>query len=174
MEQESLRNIYDTTLHFGHANNRKAIETQIKMFYCPSSPNNDRVAPTFTHNSFSVSNAACTDYSVCRNVDLGLSSAFPKDVDKYSDSDQWGPFSYNSGSNTRGMNGASVTGGRSTTMFYVEDSGRGNYYLANSKKLASTVGGGAWCDESAEFGFQGCTPSTTTDIRPGLQAINCV
>jgi len=174
LEQENLRNIYDTQLHFGHANNRKAIETQISLLYCPSAPNNNRVAQTFTHNSFSVSNAACTDYSVCRNVDLGLSSAFPKDVDKYSDSDQWGPFSYNSGSNTRVMNWASVTDGLSTTMFYVEDTGRGTLYLANGRKSSSTVGGGAWCDEAAEFGFQGCTPSATSNIRPGLQAINCV
>jgi prepilin-type N-terminal cleavage/methylation domain-containing protein/prepilin-type processing-associated H-X9-DG protein len=174
LEQESLRNIYDTQLHFGHANNRKAIETQISLFYCPSGPNNNRVAPTFTHSSFSVANAACTDYSVSRNVDTGLSSAFPKEVDKYDTSNQWGPFSYNSGSNTRVMNWASVTDGLSTTMFYVEDAGRGNYYLANGKKLASTVAAGAWCDEANEFGFQGCTPSTTTDIRPGLQAINCV
>jgi prepilin-type processing-associated H-X9-DG protein len=58
-------------------------------------------------------------------------------------------------------------------MFYVEDTGRGNYYLANGRKLGSTVAGGAWSDEANEFGFQGCTPSATNDIRPGLKAINC-
>ena len=31
--------------------------------------------------------------------------------------------------------------------------------------------GAAWCDEAAEFGFQGCTPPN--DSRPGLQVMNC-
>jgi prepilin-type processing-associated H-X9-DG protein len=173
LEQDAIKDIYNTTLHFGHANNRLAIQTQIAMLYCPSTPNTARVAPNFTHSSFSVSGAACTDYSVCRNVDTGLSSAFPRDVDTYNSANQWGPFSYNSGSNTRVMTWASVTDGLSTTLFYNEDAGRPERFLAGGKRVSGTFGGSAWADEANEFGFQGCTPSATSDIRPGLTAINC-
>src|SRR5687767_4465826 len=35
MEQDNVRNMHDTTLHFGHANNRNSIVTRIKTFQCP-------------------------------------------------------------------------------------------------------------------------------------------
>src|SRR3954447_7360401 len=38
IEQGNVASVYDTKLHFGHANNRQAIQTYIKAFCCPSSP----------------------------------------------------------------------------------------------------------------------------------------
>jgi prepilin-type N-terminal cleavage/methylation domain-containing protein/prepilin-type processing-associated H-X9-DG protein len=173
MEQANIRNIYNTQLHFGDAANRKAIETQIQVFYCPSTPTKNRVAVAFTHNGFNVTNAACADYSVCRNVDAGLVSSFPNEVDPYTDANRWGPFSYNSGSTIREMRWASVTDGLSNTFFYLEDAARSEGYRANFRKSSTgaTVPCGAWSDECSEWGFQGCTPPN--DTRPGLVAINC-
>ena len=171
IEQDNLGRIYNTQLHFGHANNRTAIQTQVKIFYCPSTPRKNRVAPTFTHSGFTISGAACTDYTVMRNVDAGLVSSFPNDVDRYDDSNRWGPYSYNSGSNTRVMTWASVTDGLSNTIFYCEDAGRPDRYLAGRRLVSGTFPGAAWADEASEFGLQGCTPPN--DTRPGRQAINC-
>ena len=38
IEQGNVAKIYDTKLHFGHANNRTAIQSQVKTFLCPSTP----------------------------------------------------------------------------------------------------------------------------------------
>jgi prepilin-type N-terminal cleavage/methylation domain-containing protein/prepilin-type processing-associated H-X9-DG protein len=174
LEQDNLRNLYDVKLHFGHANNRVAIQTRVKVFLCPTTPEPaDRVAPTFTHGGFTITGAAVSDYSVCRNVDLGLVSSFPASVDAYTAGNQWGPFSYNSGTNTRVMTWGSVSDGLSNTLFYSEDAGRPAGYRAQRRKSSTgaTVGGAAWADEASEWGFQGCTPPN--DTRPGLTAINC-
>jgi prepilin-type N-terminal cleavage/methylation domain-containing protein/prepilin-type processing-associated H-X9-DG protein len=173
-EQTNLSNIYDHTLHFGHANNRRAIQTQIPFFYCPSTPTKNRVAPQFTHNSFTVSGAAAADYSVCRWIDSGLWSSFPNEIDTgYVDQvTNVGPYSYNSGSNTRVMRWATVTDGLSNTFFYGEDAGRPDLYVANGRRVSSnSVSCAGWSDECNEWGFQGCNPPN--DTRPGRQAINC-
>jgi prepilin-type N-terminal cleavage/methylation domain-containing protein/prepilin-type processing-associated H-X9-DG protein len=173
LEQDNVGKIYDTKLHFGHANNRVAIQTKIKVFSCPSTPNPDRVSVTWDHGGFTIDNAAVSDYAVINNVSLDPVTAFPAEIDAYSENSRWGPFSYNSGTNTRVMSWASVLDGLSNTLFYVEDAGRPNGWRANRRLSSSgaTVGGSAWADEAAEFSFQGCTPPN--DTRPGLMAINC-
>jgi prepilin-type N-terminal cleavage/methylation domain-containing protein len=173
LEQENVRKIYNPQIHFGEAANRTAIQTQIPLLYCPSSPNQPRVAPTFSHGGFTITGAACSDYAVVRNVETSLYGTYPNDVDTYNDGSRWGPFSYNSGSTIRVMTWASVTDGLSNTLFYCEDAGRPDLYNYE-KKLVSTnsVGGSAWCDEAAEFGLHGCEP-TGNDVRPGRRAINC-
>jgi prepilin-type N-terminal cleavage/methylation domain-containing protein len=179
IEQGTVSSMYDTKLHFGHANNRQAIQTQIKSFYCPSTPKQKRVFD-FTSTSggtFNITGAACSDYCVIRHVDANLWTNFPNDVDKYTEfatdglaATHMAAFSYNSGNNIRIMRWASVTDGLSNTLLYVEDAGRPEEYVASWRK-AGTNGQAAWSDESAEFGVNGCNPPN--DTRPGKQAINC-
>jgi prepilin-type N-terminal cleavage/methylation domain-containing protein/prepilin-type processing-associated H-X9-DG protein len=174
IEQSSLSSMYDHTLHFGHPNNRTAIQTQIKIFYCPSTPNKNRKATQFTHNSFTVTDAAATDYTVIRDVDAGLWNSFPNDVDTYFANQvtgtNMGPHSRNTGNDIRVMRWATIADGLSNTIFYCEDAGRPEEYVANARRLATNTGS-AWSDEANEFGFQGCTPPN--DTRPGRTAINC-
>jgi len=175
MEQSNVFNNYDLKLHFGHNNNRQAIRTQIPTFYCPSTPKKNRVAPQFTHSGFTVTDAAAADYSVIRDVDSGLWNSFPNDVDAYVANQvqgtNMGPHSRNTGSDIRVMRWASVTDGLSNTIFYVEDAGRPEEYVAQGRRTNATTGGSAWSDEANEFGFQGCTPPN--DTRPGRTPINC-
>lgn len=179
LEQTNVRNIYDTKLHFGHANNRAAIRTQISVFYCPSTPQKNRFGRSFsvTHGgttySFSGTDLACADYSVCRFIEDNVVAAFPNDIDFYDDRNRWGPFSYNSGSTIKEMNFAKVTDGLSNTFFYLEDAGRGQQeYVARRRQVpGGTTAGGGWADEANEFGLNGCTPPN--DTRPGLLPINC-
>lgn len=178
IEQGNLASIYDTRLHFGHANNRPAIQTQIKMFYCPSTPQKDRVAYDFSASAggatYSISQAAAADYSVCRQVESNLWTGFPNDVNTYTNGEtNVGPYSYNTGSTIRVMRWASVTDGLSNTIFYEEDAGRPDAYISGGKKITNRWAGSGWADEANEFGLNGCTPSTTSDIRPGKTAINC-
>lgn len=180
IEQGTVGNMYDTKLHFGHANNRAAIQTQIKSFYCPSTPKQKR-SFDFTSTSggtFNITGAACADYCVIRHIDANLWQNFPNDVDQYTDfatagfaATHMSAFSYNTGtSNIRIMRWASVTDGLSNTLLYVEDAGRPDEYVASWRK-AGTNGNAAWSDESAEFGLNGCNPPN--DTRPGKQPINC-
>jgi Tfp pilus assembly protein PilE len=179
IEQGSVAAMYDTKLHFGHMNNRQAIQTQIKSFYCPSTPKQKRVHD-FTSTSggtFNITGAACTDYGVIRHVEPNLWNNFPNDVDRYTDFAAAGlsatymaAFSYNSGSNIRIMRWASITDGLSNTLLYVEDAGRPDEYVAGWR-LSGRNGQAAWADESAEFGLNGCNPPN--DTRPGRIALNC-
>jgi prepilin-type N-terminal cleavage/methylation domain-containing protein/prepilin-type processing-associated H-X9-DG protein len=176
LEQTAVANNYNPQLHFGHANNRAAVQTQIKALYCPSTTKPKR-AITFTNTSggtFNITEAAATDYSVMRFIEPALWQNFPNDIDKYDSAaisgNYYGPYSYNTGSTIRVMRWASVTDGLSNTMFYVECSGRNDEYVAQSRR-AGTNGGGAWCDSENEFGLHGCNPPN--DTRPGRQPINC-
>jgi len=173
IEQGNVSNLYNTRLHFGHPDNRVAIQSKIKTFICPSTPEPaDRVALTFTHGGYTIEGASVSDYSVCSAVSLDPVNSFPNDIDPYNDGNRWGPFSYNSGTNTRTMTWTMVSDGLSNTLFYCEDAGRSAGYRANRRKSATgTVVGASWADEASEWQFQGCTP--TGDTRPGLVAINC-
>jgi prepilin-type N-terminal cleavage/methylation domain-containing protein/prepilin-type processing-associated H-X9-DG protein len=175
IEQGNLASIYNHQIHFGHADNRRAIQTQIPVLYCPSTPKRSRVARDFTHDGFSVTGAAATDYSVIREVDVGLWTSFPSDVDTYVDNQvqgtNMGPHSRNTGSSIRVMRWASVSDGLSNTIFYCEDAGRPDEHVAQGRRNGNTTSGAGWCDEANEFGFQGCTPPN--DTRPGRTPINC-
>jgi prepilin-type processing-associated H-X9-DG protein len=133
------------------------------------------VAPSFSHGGFTITNGATADYGVIRDVDSGLWAAFPNDVDTYFANQvqgtNMGPHSRNTGTDMRVMRWASITDGLSNTIFYCEDSGRPDEFVAQYRKTNATTGGSAWCDEANEFGFQGCTPPN--DTRPGKTAINC-
>jgi prepilin-type N-terminal cleavage/methylation domain-containing protein/prepilin-type processing-associated H-X9-DG protein len=167
LEQGNVARIYDTKLHFGHANNRTAITTKMNVFLCPSTPNPDRVARPFTHNSFNVTNAAVADYSVCRQVESNVVGASAQTL-----ASPVGPFSYNSGSTIRTFNFMSVTDGLSNTIFYMEDAGRSDWYGPGRRLMSSnSLAGAAWSDEANEFGLNGCNPSNGS--RPGSQPINC-
>lgn len=177
MEQGNVFAQYDTKLHFGHANNRAAIQTQIKVFYCPSTTRQKRTI-NFTNTSggtFNITGAATADYGVMKTVDPGLWQNFPNDVDAYTDNQtNVGPFSFNSGTNTRVMRWAMVSDGLSNTIFYTEDAGKPDAWRASWRKSSSNttvIPGSAWADSEAEFAFQGCTPPN--DTRPGKTAINC-
>jgi prepilin-type N-terminal cleavage/methylation domain-containing protein len=175
LEQGNVLASYNYQLHFGHATNRPAIVTQIKAFNCPSTPRKNRTQPQFTHNSFVVTDAASADYSVIRDVDSGLWTSFPNDVDTYQANQvmgtNMGPHSRNTGSDIRVMRWASISDGLSNTIFYCEDSGRPDEHVAQGRKTGAVATGSAWSDEANEFGFQGCTPPN--DTRPGRTAINC-
>jgi prepilin-type processing-associated H-X9-DG protein len=178
IEQDNVWKQYNPQLHFGHANNRNAIQVQIKTFYCPATPEQPRTdtfnATTGGTYSNPIEGLACSDYSPMRAIEASLVSQFPNAVDQgvyTNDESRWGPHSYNSGSTIRVRRWASVTDGLSNTILYIEDAGRPKEWVANHRPSGSRASGGGWADQAAEFGLHGCTPPN--DTRPGLQPINC-
>jgi prepilin-type N-terminal cleavage/methylation domain-containing protein len=177
LEQGNVYSQYETKLHFGHANNRSAVQTQVKVFYCPSTPLQKRSIDfaSTSGGTFNITGAAAADYGVMQKVTPSLWQQFPNEVDTYADGqNNIGPYSFNSGSTIRVVRWAMVTDGLSNTFFYTEDAGRPGAWRAFWRKSSSNttvIDGGAWCDEKAEFSFEGCTPPN--DTRPGKTAINC-
>jgi prepilin-type N-terminal cleavage/methylation domain-containing protein/prepilin-type processing-associated H-X9-DG protein len=183
LEQTNIRNIYNTQLHFGHADNRTAITTKVRVFQCPSTPNPERVAYQFTAQGFTVSNAAVADYSVCRFVATGLINSYPNEVDPLirpnppgsSIDTVHGPpagaHSYSTGTNYRVMTWGGVSDGLSNTLFYVEDAGRPDRYYDRRLVATANVPAAAWADSENEFGLDGCTGTNGT--RPGPRPMNC-
>jgi prepilin-type processing-associated H-X9-DG protein len=182
LDQSNVRNIYNIQLHYGHASNQTAIRTQLAVLQCPSTPNQNRVAYTFTAQGFTVSNAATTDYTVIRFVSQSLRDTYYAQLDPLTT----GPapafetfdgvfgrgisaHSYSTGSNYRVHNWAKVTDGMSNTLFYVEDAGRPDFYQMGKFISSNSVAASAWADSENEVGLDGCNNGN----RPGIQAINC-
>ena len=179
LEQQNIRNIYSTTLHFGHANNATAVQTKVNVFKCPSSPTQDKVAPTFTAQGFTVTNAQTADYTVIRFVTDSLRNHTPANLDpatRGSSFDgvqgvQASAHSYATGTNYRVNSFASVTDGLSNTLFYVECAARPDLYRGGKLISSNTVSASAWADSENEIGLDGCDPSTFG--TPGTAAMNC-
>jgi prepilin-type N-terminal cleavage/methylation domain-containing protein len=185
IEQGPVWNIYNTSRHWGHPDNRTAITTQIPIYNCPSTPNQPRVARTFTitqgsppvGGTFTISNAGVSDYAPIRWVEPSLWTTFRNDVDTYIDGDngnKWGAFSYNSSGLIRAIRFANVTDGLSNTLAYVEDAGRPHLYVMGNKLVSiNSHAGAGWADEAGEYGLHGCQPPLPNDKRPGLRPLNC-
>jgi prepilin-type N-terminal cleavage/methylation domain-containing protein/prepilin-type processing-associated H-X9-DG protein len=177
IEQGNVAAIYSTQLHFGHANNATAIRSSMKTLKCPSTPDTNRVAYTFTTAGFTVSNAAVTDYTAIRFVTTSLVSVAAANLDPATTANTdtingslAGAFSYSTGTNYRLMDFLRVTDGTSNTLFYVEDAGRPHLYGPGKKQVSlNSVAAAGWCDSENEIGLDGCNNGS----RPGTQAMNC-
>jgi prepilin-type N-terminal cleavage/methylation domain-containing protein/prepilin-type processing-associated H-X9-DG protein len=179
LEQQNIRNIYDIKLHFGHANNTTAIRTTVNVFRCPSSPTQDRVAPSFTAQGFTVTDAKTADYTVIRFVTDGLRNHQPANLDPATiggafdgvQGVQASAHSYSTGTNYRVHSFASITDGLSNTLFYVECAARPDQYRGGRQTGTNNVGASAWADSENEIGLDGCNPADFSS--PGIRAINC-
>jgi prepilin-type processing-associated H-X9-DG protein len=183
LDQQNLRNLYNTQLHYGHANNANAIRTQLAVLQCPSTPNPNRVAYTFTVSqggTFTISNAATTDYTVIRFIEQNLRDSFRAQLDPLTTGPTGETFdgtfgrgasahSYATGTNYRVHNWASVTDGMSNTLFYVECAGRPDGYQMGRQTSTNNIAASAWADSENEIGLNGCN----NGAQPGVQAINC-
>ncbi|MBN9520525.1 DUF1559 domain-containing protein [bacterium] len=178
LEQQNIRNIYDLKLHFGHANNTTAVRTKVHVFKCPSSPTQDRVAPSFTAQGFTVTDAVTTDYTVIRFVADSLRGHQPANLDPATigaafdgvQGVQSSAHSYSTGTNYRVSSFASVTDGLSNTLFYVECAARPDLFNGGRQVSSNTVGASAWADSENEIGLDGCNDTFGT---PGTRAMNC-
>jgi len=163
IEQGNLANIYRTTLHFGEGTNATAIQTKIKTFKCPSSPNPDKVAINAAPQGFAITNAATADYTVIRFVTQGLITAAPAQLDPITAAapfdgntgTQSSAHSYSTGTTYRVHSFASISDGLSNTLFYVECAARPDRYVLGRLTGTNTEGAAGWGDSENEIGLDG-------------------
>jgi prepilin-type N-terminal cleavage/methylation domain-containing protein len=157
IEQDNVWKFYRTKLHFGHASNRTAITTQIKVYNCPRRPTGSasaRRSPTRLH----VTNIAAADYAVLRNVETN-STAASQQRGRVQRRDSLEAFSYNPARTP----GEIHEHHRRPVEHHRLLRGCGSAeFLRDGKRLVSTnsIGGSGWADEASEFGLNGCTRPT--------------
>jgi prepilin-type N-terminal cleavage/methylation domain-containing protein/prepilin-type processing-associated H-X9-DG protein len=179
----------DTTTLTNGATNGALCLNQIKLLYCPSSPEINRTAPS---SISPLAGAACADYAPVSNlIDQGLVAAYPA-IASGNNGDLRAVFMDDAGqpSSSPGaypVPGATritdITDGTSNTIFVAEVAGRPQLYIngqpdytsyvpdiegdelndsENDKKKAGLVDGGPWGQPRARFHLKGWqnTPGT--------------
>lgn len=191
MEQQQVYDLYDLKFTWSDPVNAKAIAAQIPNFYCPSTPETNRID---TGNAPTSSNppkwlAACSDYSIANGMNgkLGLSpynlmppipgydpSNPATDATQYigailpmstisSFTTGMSPPFFNSRVKSRI---ASVVDGTSNTIAWCEDAGRPTLYRKKVAFPNSRASGAAWSDPDSEFWVDGYTTDGFTSLGP--------
>src|SRR5687767_78929 len=75
MEQKPLADIYDYTVNFSAVQNRTAVQTHLKYYQCPSTPEPKRTNPHFPASSTPRWPAAVADYAACAGISTNLWSS---------------------------------------------------------------------------------------------------
>ena len=176
IEQQNVK--YNDQLHFGEGTNATAIKTKIAVMMCPSAPSQGRIAPSWSAQGFTMTDAATTDYTAIRFVTDGLRSGFPADLDPLTVGPsfdgifgvQSSAHSYSTGTNYRVHRLTSIIDGTSNTFLYVECAGRPDLWRSGTLISVNSVGASAWADSENEIGLDGCSAGGGT---PGVQPMNC-
>lgn len=163
-EQGNLKNLYDQKKNWNADENRQAVNTQISVLLCPSSPDPERLDGLPEANPWVGGIGAPTDFAATIYVDQRLLT------EKLVDDVGVGLLERNAKPRV-----AQVRDGLSNTIMFAESAGRPYLYRAN--KLVDTdltkarVNGGAWCRPATEFSVDGSSSDGTK--FPGPCAINC-
>ncbi|CAN5445128.1 DUF1559 domain-containing protein [soil metagenome] len=175
LEQENVRNIYDSSFDWYNAANLTARTSSVKTFQCPS-VNGGRVGqsavPGTPGSPFA---GAAWDYTNVSVVAVTL-LAYLNYPDPASYTDIWRGTMSSTGSKV-----AQITDGLSNTLLIVEDANRPQYWVKGRRVTDLTppfggdgpgvVTGGVWADHQKGFGIEGTTADGLTLV--GNCAINC-
>jgi prepilin-type N-terminal cleavage/methylation domain-containing protein len=175
-EQANLRQQFNLTLNWSHADNRNVVNTHIPTLQCPSDPESPTRYDGVPENSPWVPEVSSpTAYSPTVWVDKRLAADSVALVDKTltdgngNPLDQPGIMEYN---NTK-VNFKSVTDGLSNTILFAESAGRPVRYFKgtpNPDLSASRVNSGGWCRPASDLLIQGW--NTALDEPIGTAALN--
>jgi prepilin-type N-terminal cleavage/methylation domain-containing protein len=176
MEAGNIRQRFDLTKNWSHADNRLAVNTPITTLICPSSPEDpgrfDGIPETSPWDQ-----AVCTqtDYSPTVWVDKELANNNLVDATAWNDAgqnaDQPGIMEYN---NTK-ASFKLVADGLSNTILFAESAGRPALYrrnlLVTNDLQSARVNGGGWPRPATDILVKGSSDDGTTMM--GKCAINC-
>lgn len=161
IEQDNLAKLYHWDLWSGDPRNQEVVATPLKIFQCPSTPEQDRYMTfgVFQNNG----KGACGDYAATQSVDpilvvKGLLAPPPADYQ--------GVLELN-----RMTRMTDITDGTSNTILLTEDAGRPRLWRTGRPLADQTVLGGPWQGYNSGIILQGSTPDGTG--RPGPCAIDC-
>jgi prepilin-type N-terminal cleavage/methylation domain-containing protein/prepilin-type processing-associated H-X9-DG protein len=173
IEQGNVSNIYDFTNDYDAQSNAVAVSTTIKVYNCPSTPNQPRFDTSASDNAgstgFNTAGRAATDYSGLNAIKNFVANACPLTASVPANASKDDPRII--GCMTRdneggGLNAGvlitSITDGTSNTLMIGEDAGRPSWYASGGQLIAATGTKvnkeGAWSDPNANFSVDGSNP----------------
>ena len=160
IEQNALYDLYNPNSNWFNVINRNAVETQVRVFQCPSAPFPDRTDPSFLFPP------ACADYTVTKGVNeiLILIGLVPPTPDLRG--------ALTEAETTRFTD---ITDGLSNTIMLAEDAGRWQLWHQNvlvPLEQGGYASGGGWADDKNPISLVGSTYDGNT-FSGGPCPMNC-
>lgn len=172
IEQQPLYNLYRWDLPQYVPENEPVFTSQLKIFQCPSTPEQDRY---FTMGPFAYfgTRAGCGDYTIALGVNSLLAQlGWVDSVGDYRGALANTPTPDMALSpNPTGTRFATISDGTSATILLIEDAGRPRLWHAGKAGPDQVLSGGPWDHFKGPIILQGSSFDGTT--QPGRCALNC-
>lgn len=173
IEQQQLANLYRWDVPLYAVENQPVVSNQLKIFQCPSTPEQDRYMTNGPFKFFGTK-AACGDYAATLGVDAGLAqSGWVDQVGDYRGALTHVPApALLASPNPTPTRFADLMDGASSTILLAEVAGRPRRWLAGqSGQDPQALDGGAWNHFKGGIILQGKTADGTTKL--GTCSMNC-
>ncbi len=173
IEQQALYSLYRWDLPQYAPENQPVEATQLKMFQCPSAPEQDRYFTMGGPFAYFGTKGACGDYTTMLGVDPLLAQLGWVDaVGDYRGALTNTPTPFMGLSpNPAGTRFATITDGTSTTILLTEEAGLPRQWLGGKASSDQTLSGGPWNHFKGDIILEGSSPDGTK--QPGPCALNC-
>jgi prepilin-type N-terminal cleavage/methylation domain-containing protein/prepilin-type processing-associated H-X9-DG protein len=166
VEQQQLYHLYRWEFPLYSVENQPVVSRQLKIFQCPSTPEQDRYI-TFGPFQFFGTKGACGDYAATLGVDAGLAQrGWVDQVGDYRGVLTHVPTPALTASlNPTPTRVADVMDGTSNTILLAEDAGRPRRWLARQSGQDQVLEGGAWNHFKGGIILQGKTSDGTANLE---------
>jgi prepilin-type N-terminal cleavage/methylation domain-containing protein len=172
IEQQQLANLYRWDFPLYAVENQPVVSRQLKIFQCPSTPEQDRYITFGPFQAFGTK-GACGDYAATLGVDAGLAQrGWVDQVGDYRGALTPTPTPALTASlNPTPTCFAALMDGTSNSILLAEDAGRPRRWLARQSGQDQVLDGGAWNHFKGGIILQGKTADGTANL--GTCPINC-
>ncbi len=165
IEQQNVFTLYNFTVDWNNPVNYPAIQNQLTVFNCPSTPNSPRFDTTIS------AQPACGDYSAVNGIKWFVAIncfGYPHlNANSNNDPRLIGVMTHDISAGIY-----TITDGASNTILVAEDAGRPKLYNKGGSQFFDPLNEkqGGWADPGAPFSIDGSNPDGTI---PGPCSINC-
>jgi prepilin-type N-terminal cleavage/methylation domain-containing protein len=172
IEQQALADRYLWAFPLYAPENQPVVATHLKVFQCPSAPEQNRYMTITVFAAFGTK-GACGDYTIALGVDSALAQRGW--VDQAADyrgalTNMSAPALMLS-TTTTGTRLTDITDGTSNTILVVEDAGRPRLWHAGTPGPDQALEGGPWDHFKGPVILEGSSSDGT--VKPGTCALNC-
>jgi prepilin-type N-terminal cleavage/methylation domain-containing protein/prepilin-type processing-associated H-X9-DG protein len=173
IELQPLHDQYRWDFPLYHPENQPVMTQQLKIFQCPSTPEQDRFGAGYGPFQFFGTKGACGDYTITLGVDAELARLGWVDTV----GDHRGALTHTPtptltlSPNPAPTRFADITDGTSMTILLIEDAGRPTLWRAGQRVPAPPLEGGPWNHFKGGILLQGSTFDGSTKL--GRCALNC-
>jgi prepilin-type N-terminal cleavage/methylation domain-containing protein/prepilin-type processing-associated H-X9-DG protein len=161
IEQTNVFKLYNYKANWNDPTNYAAIQVQVAIFNCPSSPPGQHTDPTIA------AKPACGDYSVINAIKnfVGINCFGLTKISGVDDPRLVGALERDVKTPV-----LAIRDGTSNTILIAEDAGRPELYIAGGADSGTVLKEGGWADPGAPFSIDGSNPDGSV---PGPCALNC-